>query len=437
MKHKKIFIIFCLFILTLFVTSCELPTYTYFTTTTTQGSTTTTSQSTTTTTQGSTTTTHTHTHTSTTTSTQEEPIVDNVVYDDLSIHFLELGNEYAGDSVYIKAGDADILIDAGSRKNSAATIKKYINQYCTDGKLEYVIATHAHQDHIAGFVGLSSGGKKDGILYSYEVGTIIDFPLTNSTTQIYEDYLYAVDSLVQNGTVQVNAADCFNEENGAQRVYNITEDITLEVLYNYYYFNNASDENDYSVCIMLNYKDKNFMFTGDLEEEGEHKMAAYYDGSTPEKTLPHVEVFKAGHHGSGSSSNDILLSKITPEIICVCSCAGSTEYTANYQTIFPTQEFINDVAKYTDRVYCTSYFDEKSLTQKSLNGDIIISTNGISIGVSATNNIIKLKDTTWFNETIYVKNGVYVSSGKGKKDFYTASTSGATPVVRRVWPGEK
>ena len=57
------------------------------------------------------------------------------------------------------------------------------------------------------------------------------------------------------------------------------------------------------------------MFTGDLELEGEEHMAAYYDGSTEEKTLPHVAVLKAGHHGSKTSTNDCLLEKITPDIL--------------------------------------------------------------------------------------------------------------------------
>ena len=84
---------------------------------------------------------------------------------DISIYFLELGNEYTGDSTYIKAGDVDILIDAGSRNASAGTISSFVDEYCTDGKLEYVIATHAHQDHIAGFVGTNS---VPGIFEKYE-----------------------------------------------------------------------------------------------------------------------------------------------------------------------------------------------------------------------------------------------------------------------------
>ena len=104
---------------------------------------------------------------------------------DFSIHFLEVGNEYTGDCTYVKAGDVDILIDAGSRKNSASTIINYVDQFCTDNTLEYVIATHAHQDHIAGFGGLASS---DGIFDHYKTEIIIDYALTNATSQIKTQY---------------------------------------------------------------------------------------------------------------------------------------------------------------------------------------------------------------------------------------------------------
>ena len=77
-----------------------------------------------------------------------KPANDVYVSGNLSFHFMELGNKYTGDCTYIKAGDIDILIDAGSRYDSASTIANYIDDYVTDGKIEYVIATHAHEDHI-------------------------------------------------------------------------------------------------------------------------------------------------------------------------------------------------------------------------------------------------------------------------------------------------
>ena len=77
---------------------------------------------------------------------------DIIVSGELTVAFLETGNQYTGDAIYVKAGDTDLLIDAGSRNSSSTTISNFINQYVKDNTLEYVIATHAHQDHIAGFV---------------------------------------------------------------------------------------------------------------------------------------------------------------------------------------------------------------------------------------------------------------------------------------------
>lgn len=363
---------------------------------------------------------------------QETP--GNLIYENLQFHFLELGNKYTGDSVYIKAGNNDILIDAGSRKSSATVIKEYVDKYCTDGKLEYVIATHAHQDHIAGFVGSKSGNDRTGIFYQYEIDTLIDFALSDATSQLYEDYLDAVDYLVKNGTKHYTAKECYNNENNAKRSYELADGITMDILWNKFYFEPSEDENDYSVCTMFNFKNKHFMFTGDLEHEGEEAMAKYYDGSTKEKTLPHVDLFKAGHHGSRTSSNDCLLKKIQPKMVCVCCCAGGSEYTSNYNTVFPTQEFIDRVAKYTDQLYVTSMFNEKTLNFEPLNGTIIVSCNGEKVGLTATNNTTKLKDSTWFNEIVYVDSNNNICSGKGKEDFFTENSKNVIAVPRRIWP---
>ena len=365
--------------------------------------------------------------------------IDGVVYDDFQIHFLELGNEYTGDSTYIKAGDVDILIDAGSRKNSAVAIKEYVDKYCTDGKLEYVIATHAHQDHIAGFVGSKDGSTRTGIFYQYEIGVLIDFALTDVTSQLYtNDYVAGVEYLVNNGTKHYQADDCWNEENGAKRQYAITDNVTMDILYNKYYFEEASDENDYSVCTLFTYtegsNEHRFMMTGDLEQEGEEALADYYKKNGG---LGHCDLFKAGHHGSVSSTNDCLLELITPDVCTVCCCAGSTEYTEDYNNVFPTQAFINRIAKYTDAVYVTTVFDEKEKTFKSFNGTIVVSCKGEDLAVACSNNNTKLKDSEWFNQTIYYvldDDGDPLIAPKGTENFYTSESAGAKSAPRRVWP---
>lgn len=211
--------------------------------------------------------------------------------------------------------------------------------------------------------------------------------------------------------------------------------MSFTILYNYYYFNSAKntegEENNYSVCTLFSYQQHNFLLTGDLEQEGEEKLAEYY---TAHEGLGKVELFKGGHHGSATSSNECLLEIIQPEICCVCCCAGSTEYTANYNTIFPTQAFITRIAKYTDRVYVTSLLNEETKQFEAMNGNITISSNGVGIGLFATNHLTKLKDTAWFNAIIYVDADDKISSGKGKEDFFTQNTVGVRQVKRRIWP---
>lgn len=327
---------------------------------------------------------------------------------DLSIHFLELGNAYTGDCTLIKVGDTEVLIDAGSRKGSGEVICEYVSQYCTDGVLEYVIATHAHQDHIAGFVGNKSGDSRTGVLYNFEVGTLIQFALSDATTNIYSEYCEAVDYVKSQGTTVYTADMCIAEESGAQRTYYLDEEhtISMNILDNYYYYNSAAKtdgkENNYSVCMLLTQelenRQNNYLFTGDLEAEGEAYLVEMNE-------LPHVQLFKGGHHGSYTASSDALLSVITPEHVAVCCCAGSTEYAKDPNHTFPAQEFIDRVAMYTDSIYCTTLcLDYAEREYTSMNGNIVFYFGRAegeeqgSLRLWCSNNVTKLKETEWFKQ---------------------------------------
>ena len=69
-----------------------------------------------------------------------------------------------------------------------------------------------------------------------------------------------------------------------------------------------------------------------------------------------------------------------------------------------------------------------------MNGDITVSSNGLNVGLKASNNLIKLKDTDWFNQTVYIDSSGNICSGKGKTDFFIGSTPNVTAVKRRIWP---
>ena len=327
------------------------------------------------------------------------PVGDDPKVADMSIHFMELGYNSNGDSIYIKAGETDILIDAGSEKGSAATITKYIDQYCTDGKLEYVIATHADSDHINAFVGTKSA---TGILDYYDCETIIQFARTGKNTTVLGEYRSKVATLQDEGTNVYSALDCVKEENGAQKVYELADGITMEILYQKYYETNTSNENDYSVCIMFTQGDNHYLFLGDLEENGEKSLIEC------NPNLPKVEMYKAGHHGSKTSANDVLLNVIQPQYVLISCVAGNVEYLTtgeqNLHNAFPTQDFINRIAPYTDKVYVTGQTTIKlndkgrwqNDTYSPLNGNIVFSCIDGVIEVHCTNNDVLLKDSDWF-----------------------------------------
>ena len=313
----------------------------------------------------------------------------SVVTGEMQIHFLELGNKYTGDCTYIKAGETDILIDAGSKTSSIETISTYIDQYVTDGKLEYVIVTHAHQDHYAGFT------KLDGSLFDlYEVGTIIDFALTNQEDRgednMYGRYLLERDAEIAAGAIHLTAAECIEQD---KAVFELGNGATMTVLDSYFYTNEAESENDYSVCTLFTYGDYNYLFTGDLEEDGEEHLVEMND-------LPEVDVYKAGHHGSKTSSSAVLLEAIKPKTVCVCCCAGSDEYTDTDANQFPTQAFVDRVAVYTDKIYVTTLcVDYDAGKFESMNGNITVVTdsNGVRV-ICGSGDERVLKEWEWFKE---------------------------------------
>lgn len=304
----------------------------------------------------------------------------------MSINFLELGNYNTGDCTYIKAGDVDILIDAGSKTSSTETVVNYLKEsgHVDDNRIEYLVVTHAHEDHIASLVGTDS---KPGVLETFDIDNIIQFARTDVTSKLYGNYCTKRDAKVTAGTHLYYANDVANN------VYNIAPGITMKVLDQRYYYEKASTENNYSVCTLFTHGSNNYLFTGDLEKSGEESLVA-------KNELPHVQLFKGGHHGSGTSNNDCLLSVIQPEVVCICCCAGNNEYHPSTPlNQFPYQETINRLAVYTKRIYVTTVSTDQETGFTSMNGNITFScAGGSAYEVHGSNNDTILKETQWFKD---------------------------------------
>ena len=323
---------------------------------------------------------------------------------DLSIHFLELGNKYTGDCILIVAGDTQILVDGGSKASSIPYIEKYVDQYfgAGDTTLDFVIVTHAHEDHYAGFA--TNQGTES--LFDYytkdekSIGKIITFAKSNkyeNPDKMFNNFknnLATATAIIDNAEVY-NAKQCCDNSGGAQKSYSIGNGARIEFLYQKYYDAVAKTENEYSVCFKIVDRDnKTYLFTGDLEKDGEKSLL--------DSNLGHgqVELYKAGHHGSKTSSSDYLISRIKPKITVVCCVAGSSEYTSKNENQFPTQEFVNNIFKNCNdpKIYVTSLSIDYSAGKfESFNGTIVVcAKSGQNTKVLCSNNTKSLQETDWF-----------------------------------------
>lgn len=84
---------------------------------------------------------------------------------------------------------------------------------------------------------------------------------------------------------------------------------------------------------------KRFLFTGDLEKEGEQDLMATYSHLL-------VDVLKAGHHGSKGSSSPEFLAHISPQMALI-SAGEKNRYK------HPHQETLERFNQQGLRIYCT------------------------------------------------------------------------------------
>ena len=201
-------------------------------------------------------------------------------------------------------------------------------------------------------------------------------------------------------------SDTPREGDNPQTVFNVGSNVTMTIINSIFYTKKASTENDYSVCTLFTYSETTtshyYFFSGDLEKEGEDWLAD--NNPLPDnQPLPKVDLYKAGHHGSKTSSNEKLMAVLQPKTICVCCCAGSPEYTKTNENQFPTQAFVDRVAQYTKDVYVTSLCLDYKATDTSkqftsMNGNIVFIAKLDVIDIKFSNNAIRLKDTEWFKQ---------------------------------------
>jgi len=205
----------------------------------------------------------------------------------LQVHFLDVGQ---GDSILIQTPrrSENILIDGGPR-DAGDKVVRYLQEHGVK-KIDLLIATHPHEDHIGGLV---------KVLEAFPVKQIIDSGKKH-TSHTYEKYLQLI--VDKNIPLDVAPGQKINLVNGAQL------DILGPMRYDY------EDLNNYSVVSKLTYGKISFLFTGDMEKEAERDLR--------DKDLK-ANVLKIGHHGSRSSTSAHFLKQVAPKVAVISLGQGN------------------------------------------------------------------------------------------------------------------
>lgn len=237
----------------------------------------------------------------------------DMLADDGTLGVMDVGS---GQCIAFTEGEHTAVVDCGSRgtqANAGSELTKYLRGSGRT-KIDYLILTHLHTDHISGVVRLMNMMQVDTLVMPEYVGYI------------------------ENGVLVelVNAA----HENGVRLMY-ISRDTELDAggisLHLYAPFDKG-DKNDRGIMLTAQAGNENVLITGDVTAPTERKLVAAQD-------LSDTDILVVGHHGSKYSTSEELLLEAEPELAII-----SVGYN-NYG--HPTEEVLERLNAHGIRIYRT------------------------------------------------------------------------------------
>ena len=255
---------------------------------------------------------------------ETEPIPENA---DFSVVFLDVGQ---ADASLVLCEGKSMLIDGGNVADS--DIIYTVLEKRGISHLDYVVCTHAHEDHVGGL---------SAALHACTVGTVYS-PVTDHDSECFRTFTRTAAEQGAELTVP-EPGDSFRL--GSARVDILACDPE------------AAETNNTSIVLKVVYGETSFLFTGDAEYEVEQTLLE--SGVDLSAT-----VLKVGHHGSDSSTTYRFLNEVMPQF-AVISVAKENSYGHPTETVLSRLQDADATILRTDEL-----------------GDIVLTSDGITVEIS-------------------------------------------------------
>ena len=215
----------------------------------------------------------------------------NIRKPETTILFMDVGQGDA--ALIIFSNEQTMLIDAGNRNRredwGERVVIPVLNHFGIS-KLNWTVMSHPHADHIGGLVSLVESIPTDTLLDTYSGYGSWTY---NHLIERYSDLGTVIKNPKAGETLNISPMES---------IQYFAPDSIFSV--------NQHNVNNASIVFKLNIGTKSFLFTGDLEHEGDDALAKFGDNLK-------VDILKVGHHGSITSTTEKVLSIIEPELAVV------------------------------------------------------------------------------------------------------------------------
>lgn len=273
------------------------------------------------------------------------------IYTTYFLSFVYFFNVEQGNMTLIKSGSKAILVDMGTtgKCNLTSILESFMNAYNID-KIDYLLVTHLHSDHINGLFELEEKLSTNKITIGsviYAIPKNEDSIFSNNYTENSISYLEFENFL---NRFKIKQIMCEKFDNIV-----IDKDISIDILNprNKEIIKSKDIVNSNSIVSVISVKNSNLLFMGDstieserviLEDISKH-ISIIENKEAYLNKLKNIQAVQIGHHGSNTSTSDYFLNNIHTNFAVISSKKSAYGH--------PSSTVVNILKKYNIPTYIT------------------------------------------------------------------------------------